>query len=98
MLSVLMGSRRKLLFAIAAVVAVLGGAEAVLRLTGFSYQPFPERIWLGRLAGGVPTGEVVFDRMVPGLFTRDARLFWKPVAGRAPFNAAGLRDATCAAA
>jgi lysophospholipase L1-like esterase len=30
---------------------------------------------------------------VPGLFTRDGLLFWKPVAGKPPFNAAGLRAA-----
>jgi len=35
---------------------------------------------------------VVFDRLVPGLFTRDGLLFWKPVAGKPPFNAAGLRS------
>jgi lysophospholipase L1-like esterase len=84
--------RRKVLFALVAVLLFLGLAEAGLRLAGFSYQPVPEQIWLGRLQGGVPTGEVVFDRMVPGLFTRDALLFWRPVAGREPFNAAGLRD------
>jgi lysophospholipase L1-like esterase len=86
------GRRRKVLFALAAVLLFLGLAEGGLRLGGFSYQPVPERIWLGRLQGGVPTGEVVFDRMVPGLFTRDALLFWRPVAGREPFNGAGLRD------
>ncbi|MCH6552446.1 MAG: hypothetical protein IH804_10640, partial [Planctomycetes bacterium] len=42
--------------------------------------------------GGIPTAEVVFDRLVPGLFTRDGLLFWKPVAGKPPFNAAVLRS------
>jgi lysophospholipase L1-like esterase len=84
--------RRKAAFAVAAVVGILGLAEVGLRLTGFTYQPIPERIWLGRLDGGIPTAEVVFDRLVPGLFTRDALLFWRPVAGQPPFNAAGLRD------
>lgn len=72
--------------------SLLAAAEIVLRLVGFEWQPIPERIWVGRLAGGIPTGEVVFDRFVAGLFTRDALLFWRPVAGRPPFNAAGLRD------
>ncbi len=85
------GRARKLVFALAALALIFGGAEAVLRLAGFSYQPIPERIWLGRLQGGIPTAEVVFDRLVPGLFTRDALLFWKPVAGKPPFNRAGLR-------
>ncbi|MCZ6600924.1 MAG: GDSL-type esterase/lipase family protein [Acidobacteria bacterium] len=83
---------RKLLFAALAVALILGGGETALRLAGFSYQPIPERIWLGRLKGGIPTAEVVFDRLVPGLFTRDGLLFWKPVAGTPPFNAAGLRS------
>jgi len=83
---------RKLLFATLAVALILGGGEVVLRLVGFAYQPIPERIWLGRLKGGIPTAEVVFDRLIPGLFTRDGLLFWKPVAGRPPFNAAGLRS------
>jgi len=73
-------------------LSLFAAAEIVLRLVGFEWQPIPERIWVGRLAGGIPTGEVVFDRFVPGLFTRDALLFWRPVAGRPPFNAAGLRD------
>ena len=72
--------------------SLFAATEIVLRLVGFAWQPIPERIWVGRLAGGIPTGEVVFDRFVPGLFTRDALLFWRPVAGRPPFNAAGLRD------
>jgi len=91
-LSIVPARIRKLLFAALAVVLILGGVEIALRLVGFSYQPIPERIWLGRLKGGIPTAEVVFDRLVPGLFTRDGLLFWKPVAGKAPFNAAGLRS------
>ncbi|MFQ5767754.1 MAG: SGNH/GDSL hydrolase family protein, partial [Acidobacteriota bacterium] len=83
---------RKIWFSLAAVLLVLGGGETLLRLVGFSYQPIPERIWLGRYKGGIPTGEVIFDRLVPGLFTRDSRLFWRPVPGRPPFNRAGLRD------
>lgn len=87
------GRPRKILFAILAVVLVLGSGEAALRLAGFHYQPIPERIWLGRLQGGIPSAEVVFDRLVPGLFVRDGLLFWKPAAGKEPFNAAGLRAA-----
>jgi lysophospholipase L1-like esterase len=87
------GRARKILFATLAVVILLGSGEAALRLAGFHYQPIPERIWLGRLQGGIPSAEVVFDRLVPGLFTRDGLLFWKPQAGKPPFNAAGLRAA-----
>jgi len=83
---------RTALFAALAIALILGGGETALRLAGFSYQPIPERIWLGRLQGGIPTAEVIFDRLVPGLFTRDGLLFWKPVAGKPPFNAAGLRS------
>lgn len=86
------GHRRKLAFALITVLIVLGAAEGTLRLAGFHYQPYPERIWLGRYKGGIPTADRVFDRVVTGLFTRDARLFWRPVPGKAPFNAAGLRD------
>ncbi|MFQ5719458.1 MAG: SGNH/GDSL hydrolase family protein [Acidobacteriota bacterium] len=83
---------RRLALALVTVILVFGAAETALRIAGFTYQPYPDRIWLGRYAGGIPTADVVFDRVVPGLFTRDARLFWRPVAGKAPFNAAGLRD------
>jgi lysophospholipase L1-like esterase len=92
-LSSMQGRPRKILFAILAVVLVMGTGEAALRLAGFHYQPIPERIWLGRLKGGIPSAEVVFDRLVPGLFVRDGLLFWKPAAGKEPFNAAGLRAA-----
>jgi lysophospholipase L1-like esterase len=85
------GRWRKILFATLAVVLLLGSGEALLRLAGFHYQPIPERIWLGRLQGGIPSAEVVFDRLVPGLFIRDGLLFWKPAPGKPPFNAAGLR-------
>ncbi len=81
-----------MLFSAAAVLLVLGAAEGGLRLAGFHFQPIPEQIWLGRLKGGIPTAEVVFDRLVPGLFTRDPLLLWRPVAGQPPFNRAGLRD------
>jgi lysophospholipase L1-like esterase len=87
------GRPRKILFAIVVVVLLLGSGEAALRLAGFHYQPIPERIWLGRLQGGIPSAEVVFDQLVPGLFVRDGLLFWKPAAGKEPFNAAGLRAA-----
>jgi lysophospholipase L1-like esterase len=83
---------RRVLFAAAGALLALSAVEAALRLGGFSYQPIPERIWLGRYKDGIPTGDVIFDRLVPGLFARHRLLLWRPVAGRFPFNGAGLRD------
>ena len=67
--------RRRLLFAALAAALGLGIVEASLRLAGFTWQPVPEQFRLGRIEGGVPTGDVVFDRFVPGIFERDGLLF-----------------------